>query len=54
MKLRSGATLFAHVSAVGSAFHRILSKYFTGNPDRETVRLLGKAVSTRASASDAR
>jgi uncharacterized protein (DUF1810 family) len=41
MKLRSCATLFAFVSPEGSVFHQLLSKYFNGEPDRETLRLLG-------------
>ena len=40
MKLRSCATLFARVSPPGSAFHRLLDKYFHGEPDDKTVRLL--------------
>jgi uncharacterized protein (DUF1810 family) len=41
MKLRSCATLFAHLSPAGSVFHRLLDKYFRGAPDRETLRLIG-------------
>lgn len=41
MKLRSCATLFAHVSPAGSVFHRLLDKYFDGKPDEKTLRLLG-------------
>jgi len=41
MKLRSCATLFASVSPAGSVFHRLLDKYFAGEPDRKTLRLLG-------------
>ena len=40
VKLRSSATLFAHVSPPGSAFHRLLEQYFAGAPDPATVRLL--------------
>jgi uncharacterized protein (DUF1810 family) len=43
LKLRSCATLFAHVSADGSAFHRILDKYFQGMPDDRTILLLKQA-----------
>jgi uncharacterized protein (DUF1810 family) len=32
-KLRSSATLFAHVSPSGSIFHQILDKYFDNQPD---------------------
>jgi uncharacterized protein (DUF1810 family) len=40
LKLRSCATLFAQVSPAGSVFHRLLDKYFDGNPDEATLRLL--------------
>ena len=40
MKLRSCATLFAHVSPPGSVFHRLLDKYYQGEPDDKTLRLL--------------
>jgi uncharacterized protein (DUF1810 family) len=43
MKLRSCATLFARVSPPGSVFHRLLGKYFRGEPDARTLRLLGMA-----------
>ena len=42
MKLRSCATLFAHVSNADSIFHKILDKYFGGKPDRRSVQLLEK------------
>lgn len=41
MKLRSCATLFAHVSPAKSVFHRLLDKYFQGEPDGKTLELLG-------------
>jgi uncharacterized protein (DUF1810 family) len=41
LKLRSCATLFASVSAPGSVFHRLLEKFYQGDPDKETLRLLG-------------
>ncbi|MGE4055237.1 MAG: DUF1810 domain-containing protein [Vicinamibacterales bacterium] len=41
LKLRSCATLFAAVSPPGSAFEKILEKYFHGERDDRTVRLLG-------------
>ncbi len=41
MKLKSCATLFAHVAPAGSVFHRLLDKYFNGKGDEKTVRLLG-------------
>jgi uncharacterized protein (DUF1810 family) len=42
MKLRSCATLFAKVSPAGSVFERLLVRYFDGEPDSETLRLLGQ------------
>ena len=47
MKLRSCGTLFAHVSPAGSVFERLLSKYFDGEPDDRTLRLIGAAPETR-------
>ena len=41
LKLRSSATLFAHLSAPGSAFHRLLDRYFPEGPDARTMALLG-------------
>src|SRR5215475_15701901 len=41
MKLRSCATLFACVSPAGSVFERLLAKYFRGERDHKTLRLLG-------------
>ena len=41
VKLRSCATLFAYVSPEGSVFDRLLGRYFQGERDRETHRLLG-------------
>ena len=43
MKLRSCATLFACVSPAGSVFHQLLDKYFQGERDGKTLRLLGSA-----------
>lgn len=43
LKLRSCATLFARVSPPGSAFERLLEKYFQGARDDRTLRLLGEA-----------
>ncbi len=43
LKLRSCATLFASVSPAGSVFHRLLDKYFQGQHDGKTLRLLGSA-----------
>lgn len=44
MKLRSCATLFATVSPPGSVFDRLLDKYFQGERDAETLRLMSAAV----------
>jgi len=41
LKLRSCATLFACVSPAGSAFHRLLARYYPGGPDGRTLQLLG-------------
>ena len=41
LKLRSCATLFACVSPPGSVFDRLLDKYYRGERDRKTLRLLG-------------
>jgi uncharacterized protein (DUF1810 family) len=43
VKLRSCATLFAHVSPAGSVFERLLDKYYRGLRDAKTLRLLGVA-----------
>lgn len=44
MKLRSCATLFAHVSPKGSVFHRIIDKYFDGEPDKHTLALIDQGL----------
>jgi uncharacterized protein (DUF1810 family) len=41
LKLHSCATLFARASPPGSAFSRLLAKYFGGRDDEQTLRLLG-------------
>ncbi len=41
MKLRSCTTLFAQVSPPDSVFHQVLNRYFQGQPDTKTLRLLG-------------
>ena len=41
LKLRSCATLFAQISPPDSAFHRLLDKYFGGERDAKTLRLVG-------------
>ncbi len=43
MKLQSCATLFASVSPAGSVFHQVLDRYFGGEPDDRTLRLLGRS-----------
>lgn len=43
MKLKSYATLFASVSLTGSMFEKLLDKYFQGERDQKTLRLLGLA-----------
>jgi uncharacterized protein (DUF1810 family) len=40
MKLKSCATLFAHVSPPGSVFERLLDKFYDGERDAATLRLL--------------
>lgn len=42
LKLRSCATLFALVSPPGSVFDRLIEKYFQGEQDSGTLRLLGR------------
>src|SRR5690606_28417049 len=41
MKLRSCATLFASVAEPGSVFHRVLDRFWSGEPDSQTVEMLG-------------
>ena len=40
MKLKSCATLFAYVSPIGSVFESLIGKYFQGECDQNTLRLL--------------
>jgi len=40
LKLQSCATLFSSVVADGSVFHQLLDKYFAGDHDDETIRLI--------------
>jgi uncharacterized protein (DUF1810 family) len=42
MKLRSCATLFAHVSAAGSVFHRLVDMMFQGHSDDRTLQLIAQ------------
>jgi uncharacterized protein (DUF1810 family) len=44
LKLRSCATLFASVSSPGSVFHKLLERYYGGEADTKTVRLLGQTA----------
>jgi uncharacterized protein (DUF1810 family) len=46
VKLKSSATLFACVSPAGSAFHRLLDKYFQGGRDEKTLRLVSARSET--------
>ncbi|MBR9882940.1 MAG: DUF1810 domain-containing protein [Oceanospirillales bacterium] len=43
MKVRSCATLFAAASPDGSVFEKLLNKYYGGQKDTQTLRLLGLA-----------
>ena len=43
LKLKSCATLFAHVSPPGSVFEQILEKFYAGERDAATLRLLASA-----------
>ena len=47
MKLRSCATLFACVAPAGSVFDRLIDKYFQGQRDGKTLRLLGIATEAK-------
>ena len=40
LKLKSSATLFAHVSPPGSVFERILDKYYSSERDSRTLALV--------------
>ena len=40
LKLRSCATLFAAVAPAGSVFERLLAKFYDGEKDERTLRLL--------------
>lgn len=40
IKLKSSATLFAHIAPTGSVFERVLDKYFRSERDGKTLRLL--------------
>ena len=49
MKLRSCATLFAEASTGGSLFHQLLEKYFRGQKDPATLRMLGEKANAQRS-----
>ncbi len=40
LKLQSSMTLFANVSELGSVFHRVLGRYYSGSQDAKTLELL--------------
>ena len=40
LKVHSCATLFSTIAPPGSVFHRILDRYFDGQPDPKTIALL--------------
>ena len=40
MKLKSCMTLFAHITPEGSAFEKMLDKYFDGRRDSKTIELV--------------
>ncbi len=44
IKLKSCATLFAHVSPDGSVFQRLLDKYFQAKRDERTLQLIASAA----------
>ena len=46
LKLRSSATLFAAVSPAGSVFHRLLDRFYRGEPDARTVSLIAESAET--------
>jgi uncharacterized protein (DUF1810 family) len=46
LKLRSCATLFASVSPPGSLFEQLLTKYYAGERDPQTLQKLGTAPDT--------
>jgi uncharacterized protein (DUF1810 family) len=52
LKLRSSATLFARVSPPGSVFHQLLDRYFGGEPDQATLRILEKLSAASSARTD--
>jgi len=47
LKLRSCATLFAQVALAGSVFEQLLDKFFGGDRDERTLRLIDQANERR-------
>lgn len=45
MKLKSSMTLFAYISDETSIFHKVLEKYFDGNMDQRTIKILQRGIS---------
>jgi len=45
LKLKSCATLFAHVSPPGSVFEQLLAKYYWGGRDHKTLALIQTTTS---------
>jgi len=54
MKLQSCATLFAGVSPTGSVFERLLDRYFGGERDDKTLRLVLRKSAQQGTADDER
>lgn len=48
LKLRSSATLFAQVAPAGSVFHRLLDRYFGGEADQATLKLVAASGASSA------
>ncbi|WP_369434701.1 DUF1810 domain-containing protein [Mucilaginibacter yixingensis] len=42
MKLQSSMTLFAQLDGAPQVFRQVLDKYFDGEPDKQTLQLVGK------------
>lgn len=40
LKLRSGATLFAHLPGAPAEFPQLLAKFYAGHQDQRTIELL--------------
>lgn len=43
LKLRSCATLFAQIPSADPVFQHLLDKYYDGQPDTQTLKILGKS-----------